>query len=71
MASKRYYNLLTIADTYSKPPSDWFDDLTDYEKYCFDEASFVVLQRMKNGEQMKVKKSYASFSDYYKNIEKG
>lgn len=68
MKTQRYYNLLAISDKYNKMPSEWFDDLNDYERYCFDEASYIVIHRLQSGEQIKVKKSYSNFSDYYKNL---
>lgn len=65
MQTDRYQTLLALSEKYNRPPSSYFDDLTDYEAYCFDEASWSVIHSLKEGKALIKKKAYKSFSDFY------
>lgn len=63
-----------MSGRYNKSPSSYFDNINDYEAFCFDEASCFVIDRLNAGQQISKKdeskniKHYTSFSEMYKNI---
>ena len=66
-------NMIGLAEYYHCRPSCFFTDISEYEKYCLDEACAYINSRMKNGEKpkfgSKVKgKNYKSFSEYYSEL---
>lgn len=65
MQTDRYQTLLALSKKYRKIPSSFFDDLTDYEAYCFDEASWFVINNLEEGKPLVKKRAYKSFSDFY------
>lgn len=65
--------MIGLAEYYHCRPSCFFTYISEYEKYCLDEACAYINSRMKNGEKpkfsSKVKgKNYKSFSEYYSEL---
>ena len=67
--------MIGLAEYYQCRPSCFFQDMSEYERYCFDEVCAFINSRIKNGDKPRFKKSkirgkkYKSFSEYYKEFQ--
>lgn len=57
-----------MSKRYKKLPSEILKIEDAYTAYCFDEACALIMQKIDDGEEIKFKKHYGSFSEMYANF---
>lgn len=60
-----------MSKAYCCRPSELLSVDEEYAAWCLDEACMLVRVHIENGEEPTFHKAYSSFSDMYKNLEKG
>lgn len=64
--------LINMASLYKCRPSEIMGLTNDpYTAYCLDEACTYIKIQLDNEKQPKFTKKYSSFTDIYKNLQKG
>lgn len=69
--TRRLLQLINMSNAYRCSPSQLLHVEEDYAAWCLDEACFFVKRKIDEGEEPLFKKAYKSFSDVYKDLQKG
>nr|DAH73226.1 MAG TPA: hypothetical protein [Caudoviricetes sp.] len=59
-----------MAQRYRCRPSEILNIPEEYDAFCFDEACAYISSRIEDGETPVFRKSFHSFSDMYKDLER-
>jgi hypothetical protein len=62
-------NVLAIAKTFNKLPSEVLSIKDEFTAYCFDEAMTFIEAKMRDGEEPHYSKKYKSFGEYIKTLD--